>query len=105
MKLLGFESLKDLSNPLSPLDLIPLLVPSKVELEGLSKAQSMVRLHERAKVLLEKQGKRYVGRVNRDREGSAFVKGHLVWSTSIRSLHLRYGQLVFEDKFSSRRGV
>ncbi|RDX90469.1 hypothetical protein CR513_27663, partial [Mucuna pruriens] len=33
-------------NPLSSLDLIPLHVPSKAKLEGLSKAYSIVRLHE-----------------------------------------------------------
>ncbi|RDY13743.1 hypothetical protein CR513_01299, partial [Mucuna pruriens] len=59
-------------NFLSPLDLIPLLVPSKVNPEGLSKAQSM----------------RYVERVNRDREGRTFMEGDLVWCTSIRRCFL-----------------
>ncbi|RDY05236.1 putative mitochondrial protein, partial [Mucuna pruriens] len=38
-------------NPLSPLDFIPLPISSKLDLEGLSKAQSMVRLHKKARVL------------------------------------------------------
>ncbi|RDX68018.1 hypothetical protein CR513_53040, partial [Mucuna pruriens] len=65
-------------SPLSPLDLIPLFVSSKANSEGLSKAQSMVKLHEKARVFMEKQGKRYVKIVSKDREGRAFAEGDLV---------------------------
>ncbi|RDX98092.1 hypothetical protein CR513_19039, partial [Mucuna pruriens] len=64
-------------NPLLPLDLVPLSVPFKENLEGLLKAQSMVRLHERARRFMERQGKRYVKRENRDKEEIMFVKVHL----------------------------
>ncbi|RDX79246.1 hypothetical protein CR513_40352, partial [Mucuna pruriens] len=42
-------------NLLSPLDLVPLLVLSKANPEGLSKARSMVRLHERARMFMERK--------------------------------------------------
>ncbi|RDY11587.1 hypothetical protein CR513_03738, partial [Mucuna pruriens] len=35
----------------------------------------MVRLHERARTFMERQGKRYTKRVNRDIEGRVFAKG------------------------------
>ncbi|RDY14585.1 Retrovirus-related Pol polyprotein from transposon 17.6, partial [Mucuna pruriens] len=47
--------------------------------EGMSKTQSMVRLHEIAKTFMERQGKRYDKRVNRDKEEKVFAKGDLVW--------------------------
>ncbi|RDX62747.1 hypothetical protein CR513_58891, partial [Mucuna pruriens] len=46
-------------NPLSPLDLVPLLVLSKLNSKGLSKAQFIVRLHERARMFKERQGKKF----------------------------------------------
>ncbi|RDX63417.1 hypothetical protein CR513_58152, partial [Mucuna pruriens] len=61
-------------NLLSPLDLVPLHVPSKVDPKGLSKAQSMVRLHERARMFMERQGKIYAEKMNGDREGRVFEK-------------------------------
>ncbi|RDX79814.1 hypothetical protein CR513_39715, partial [Mucuna pruriens] len=112
---------------------MPLPVPSKADRRGLSKALSMVRLHGRVKMFMERQGKRYAKRANRDREGKVFVEGELV-STSERrgspnyfhkGLNLfpvlklindnayvldyvpgiwRYRGLEFEDKFFSRRG-
>ncbi|RDX85612.1 hypothetical protein CR513_33183, partial [Mucuna pruriens] len=60
-------------NPLSPLDLTPLPILSKVDPKGLSKAQSMIRLHERVRTFMESQGKRYAGRPNRDKEGRVFA--------------------------------
>ncbi|RDX73521.1 hypothetical protein CR513_46863, partial [Mucuna pruriens] len=66
-------------NPLSPLDLMPLFISFEANLEGLSKAQSMVRLHEKAKTFKERQDKRYVERENRDKEGRVFAEGDLVW--------------------------
>ncbi|RDX75899.1 hypothetical protein CR513_44187, partial [Mucuna pruriens] len=62
-------------NPLSPLDLVPFLVLSKANLEGLSKVQSMVRLHKKVRTFRERQGKRYAERVNKDKEGRVFTKG------------------------------
>ncbi|RDY07633.1 Tf2-11, partial [Mucuna pruriens] len=47
-------------NPLSPLDLLPLPIQTKANLEGLSKAQSMVRLHDRARTFMETQGKNII---------------------------------------------
>ncbi|RDX91857.1 hypothetical protein CR513_26104, partial [Mucuna pruriens] len=64
---------------LSPLDLMPFPVPSKANPEGLSKAQSMVRPHERARTFMERWGKRYVERANKDREERVFIEGDLVW--------------------------
>ncbi|RDX97947.1 hypothetical protein CR513_19209, partial [Mucuna pruriens] len=77
-------------NPLSLLGLIPLLVPSKVDLKGSFKALSMVRLHERARDFKEKQGKRYVERVNRDKEGRTFVEG--MDDSNLRTNSLQEGE-------------
>ncbi|RDY00115.1 hypothetical protein CR513_16744, partial [Mucuna pruriens] len=46
-------------NPLSPLDLVPLPIPSIANLEGLSKAQSMVKLHERVRQFMKKKGEKF----------------------------------------------
>ncbi|RDY08349.1 hypothetical protein CR513_07436, partial [Mucuna pruriens] len=66
-------------NLLSPLDLVSFPISSKANHECLSKTQSMVSLDERAKMFLERQGKRYVERVNTDKEGRVYAKGDLVW--------------------------
>ncbi|RDX76404.1 hypothetical protein CR513_43608, partial [Mucuna pruriens] len=65
-------------NPLSPLDLVSLHVPSKTISKGLSKVQSMVRLHEIAMTFIERQGKKYVERVNSDRKGKFLQKFELL---------------------------
>ncbi|RDX63422.1 hypothetical protein CR513_58148, partial [Mucuna pruriens] len=77
-------------NLLSPLDLVPLHVSSKADPKGLSKAQSMVRLHERARMFMERWGKIYAKKMNGDREGRVFEK---------------YEWLEFKEKFYSRKRV
>ncbi|RDX85348.1 hypothetical protein CR513_33493, partial [Mucuna pruriens] len=44
-------------NPLPPLDLRPLPVPSKADPKGLSKAKSMLKLHERAKGFMKNKAR------------------------------------------------
>ncbi|RDY13398.1 hypothetical protein CR513_01708, partial [Mucuna pruriens] len=76
-------------NALSPLDIAHLLVPSKVNLEGLSKAKSMVRLHKRPMIFMEKKGKRYAKRKNRDREGIVYHRREMFPSLRKSKLLLR----------------
>ncbi|RDX96141.1 hypothetical protein CR513_21236, partial [Mucuna pruriens] len=77
-------------NPLPPLDFVPLLILSKANPKGLSKTQSMVRLHERAKTFMERQGKRYAERANSDKEGRFFVEG--MDSPNLRTNSIQEGE-------------
>ncbi|RDY13329.1 hypothetical protein CR513_01773, partial [Mucuna pruriens] len=73
---------------LSPLDLVPSLVPSKDNPKGMSKTQSMVRLHERVRTFMERQGKRYVERANMDKEERFFVESDLERFPTLRKSKL-----------------
>ncbi|RDX91764.1 hypothetical protein CR513_26209, partial [Mucuna pruriens] len=78
-------------NLLSPLDLVPLPVASITNLDGLSKAQSVVKLHEKAHMYMERNGKQYVKQASKGKEGKVFEKCDLVW------VHLR------KERFSTLR--
>jgi len=52
-------------NPLTPLDLIPLLVDERVSLDGNQKAQAVKDLHEKIRQQIEKKNEQYANTANK----------------------------------------
>ncbi|XP_058002312.1 uncharacterized protein LOC110669705 [Hevea brasiliensis] len=95
VKLLGFEFMKDLYanddnfaglydlvygyNPLTPLDLLPLPIDHIDSLDGKKKAELVKKLHEQARVHIEKKNAQYVSHANKGHKILVFEPGDLVW--------------------------
>ncbi|RDY05946.1 hypothetical protein CR513_10146, partial [Mucuna pruriens] len=68
-------------NPLTPIDLLPLLdVSFRLNKDRLSKAKFIKKLHERAWSHIEKIVDQYAKQANRDRKENVLGKGDLVWA-------------------------
>ncbi|RDY14429.1 hypothetical protein CR513_00503, partial [Mucuna pruriens] len=66
-------------NPLSLLDLFPLpIMPNYVNDQGLSKAQFVQRLHDKAWLHMEKKGEKYTKNANKERKEVFFKERDLV---------------------------
>ncbi|RDX87192.1 hypothetical protein CR513_31373, partial [Mucuna pruriens] len=76
-------------NPLYSLDLFPLPI-------GLSKAQFVKKLHEKALLHMEKKEEKYVENANKGRKEILFKEGDLVWMHLRKEsfLHLRKSKLL-----------
>ncbi|RDX97715.1 hypothetical protein CR513_19466, partial [Mucuna pruriens] len=71
-------------NPLSPLDLFPLhILPNCVKDGGLSKAEFVKRLHDKAWLHMEKKDEKYSKNANKGRKEVLFKEGDSMW------VHLR----------------
>jgi len=70
-------------NPLTPLDLIPIPIESRVSFEAETRAKEMRKLHEHSRSQIERSNKAYKARANKHRTQLEFKLGDLVW------LHLR----------------
>ena len=70
-------------NPLSPLDLTPLPLSERVNLDGKKKAEFVKQIHEKARLNVERRTEQYVRQANKGRKKVVFVPGDWVW------LHLR----------------
>jgi hypothetical protein len=70
-------------NPLSPLDLTPLLLSERVNSDGKKKAEFVKIIHEKARLNIEKRTQQYVQQANKGRKKVVFEPGDWVW------LHLR----------------
>ena len=55
-------------NPLTPLDLVPLPVGNIVSLDGKHKAEMVKKVHERARLQIEKMIEKYVNIANKGRK-------------------------------------
>ncbi|RDX66282.1 hypothetical protein CR513_54971, partial [Mucuna pruriens] len=67
-------------NPLSSLDLFPLpILPYFANDEGLSKAQFVQKLHDKARLHMERKGEQYARSVNKGRKEVLFKEGDLMW--------------------------
>ncbi|RDX87533.1 hypothetical protein CR513_30986, partial [Mucuna pruriens] len=88
-------------NLLSPLDLLSLpTMLTWMNDKGLSKAQFVKELHEKARIHMEKKEEQYVKNANEGKKEVIFKEGDLVW------VHLRkerYLNPKFEVKFSSSK--
>ncbi|RDX98056.1 hypothetical protein CR513_19078, partial [Mucuna pruriens] len=68
---------------------------------GASKAQFVKKLHEKARLYMEKKGEKYAKNANKGRKEVLFKKGDLVWvhlrKESIQSSNLRSNSLQEEE--------
>ena len=78
-------------NPLTPLELTPLPLESRVSYEAEERAKEMKKLHEEIRAKIEKTNEMYKARANKHRKAITFKPGDLVW------IHLR------KERFPSRR--
>ena len=78
-------------NLLTPLDLIPIPIETRVSFEAETKAKEMKKLHEQIRSHIEKTNEAYTARANKHRRQLEFEPKDLVW------LHLR------KQRFPSRR--
>ncbi|KAM7486464.1 hypothetical protein LguiA_002473 [Lonicera macranthoides] len=70
-------------NPLSPLDLTPLPLSERVNLDGKKKAELVKQIHEKARLSIERRTEQYAQQANKGRKKIVFEPGDWVW------LHLR----------------
>ena len=70
-------------NPLTPLDLIPLPTSEIVSLDGKRKAEMVRKIHEKARLQIEKKNEQYARAANKGRTSVTFKPGDWVW------VHLR----------------
>lgn len=78
-------------NPLTPLDLIPLPVKEISSLDGKKKAELVKKIHEEARLHIQKQNEKYATRANKGRKRVSFEPGEWVW------VHMR------KERFPTRR--
>ena len=66
-------------NPLTPLDLSPLPVTERVNLDGKRKADFVKQIHEKARLNIERRTEQYVKQANKGRHKVIFEPGDWVW--------------------------
>lgn len=70
-------------NPLTPLDLTPLPLSERVNMDGKQKADFVKQIHEKARLNVERRTEQYAKQANKGRHKLVFEPGDWVW------LHLR----------------
>ncbi|KAK1680704.1 hypothetical protein QYE76_041552 [Lolium multiflorum] len=65
--------------PITPLDLLPLPIHERVNMEASKRADFVRKIHEKTKELIEKKGKNNAARVNKKRKEMLFKPGDMVW--------------------------
>ncbi|CAI9115397.1 OLC1v1016296C1 [Oldenlandia corymbosa var. corymbosa] len=70
-------------NPLTPLDLSPLPLKDQVSLDGVKKAETIKRLHEKVRLNIERRTQQYVKSANRGRKQVVFEPGD--WEIEVTS--------------------
>ncbi|XP_062087666.1 uncharacterized protein LOC133794454, partial [Humulus lupulus] len=78
-------------NPLTPLDLSPLPVSEHLNLDGEKKAEFVKKIHERARLNIERRTEQYIKQANKGRHKQVFEPGDWVW------LHMR------KERFPTQR--
>ena len=78
-------------NPLTPLDLSPLPLSERVNLDGKRKADLVKQIHEKAKLNIERRTEQYAKQANKGRQQMVFEPGDWVW------LHMR------KERFPTQR--
>ena len=73
-------------NPLTPLDLLPLLVKEITSLDGQKKAEIVKKLHESVRKHIEKKNEQYATKANKGCRQVLFEPGDWVW------VHMRKGR-------------
>ncbi|KAK1602533.1 hypothetical protein QYE76_017964 [Lolium multiflorum] len=65
--------------PITPLDLLPLPIHERVNMEASKRADFVRKIHVKTKELIEKKGKNNAARVNKKRKKMLFKPGDMVW--------------------------
>jgi len=65
--------------PITPLDLLPLPIHERVNMEASKRADFVRKIHVKTKELIEKKGKNNAARVNKKRKEMLFKPGDMVW--------------------------
>ncbi|KAK1691731.1 hypothetical protein QYE76_008428 [Lolium multiflorum] len=65
--------------PITPLDLLPLPIHERVNMEASKRADFVRKIHVKTKELIEKKGKSNAARMNKKRKEMLFKPGDLVW--------------------------
>ncbi|KAK1605211.1 hypothetical protein QYE76_028884 [Lolium multiflorum] len=65
--------------PITPLDLLPLPIHERVNMEASKRADFVKKIHVKTKELIEKKGKSNAARMNKKRKEILFKPGDLVW--------------------------
>ncbi|KAK1653102.1 hypothetical protein QYE76_070907 [Lolium multiflorum] len=65
--------------PITPLDLLPLPIHERVNMEASKRADFVKKIHVKTKELIEKKGKSNVARMNKKRKEILFKPGDMVW--------------------------
>ncbi|KAK1680648.1 hypothetical protein QYE76_041496 [Lolium multiflorum] len=82
--------------PITPLDLLPLPIHERVNMEASKRADYVKKIHEKTKELIEKKGKSNAARMNKKRKEMLFKPGDLVW------VHFRKDR--YQEETSIARG-
>jgi hypothetical protein len=77
--------------PLAPIDLLPLPLQERANMEASKRASYVKKIHEKTKETIEKRSKYYAEWANKHRKKVTFEPGDLVW------IHLR------KDRFPEKR--
>ena len=77
--------------PLAPIDLLPLPLQERTNMEASKRASYVKKIHEKTKEAIEKRSKYYAAWANKHRKKVTFEPGDLVW------VHLR------KDRFPEKR--
>ncbi|KAK1692672.1 hypothetical protein QYE76_009369, partial [Lolium multiflorum] len=65
--------------PITPLDLLPLPIHERVNMEASKRADFVRKIHMKTKELIEKKGKSNAARMNKKRKEMLFKPGDMVW--------------------------
>ncbi|KAK1609705.1 hypothetical protein QYE76_033378 [Lolium multiflorum] len=65
--------------PITPLDLLPLPIHERVNMEASKRVDFVKKIHVKTKELIEKKGKSNAARMNKKRKEMLFKPGDLVW--------------------------
>ncbi|KAK1595656.1 hypothetical protein QYE76_000074 [Lolium multiflorum] len=82
--------------PITPLDLLPLPIHERVNMEASKRADFVKKIHVKTKELIEKKGKSNAARKNKKRKEMLFKPGDLVW------VHFRKDR--YQEETSIARG-
>ncbi|KAK1680170.1 hypothetical protein QYE76_041018 [Lolium multiflorum] len=82
--------------PITPLDLLPLPIHERVNMEASKRADYVKKIHEKTKELIEKKGKSNAARMNKKRKEMLFKPGYLVW------VHFRKDRFPRKSKLKPR---
>ena len=82
--------------PITPLDLLPLPIQERVNMEASKRADFVKKIHEKTKEAIEKKGKHIAEQVNKKHKEVLFQPGDMVWVRfrKDRFPHLRKSKLM-----------